>query len=271
VTAANIAQIIAGVAVAFGVAALLLVILLTRRVSRLQADQQVVLGSRSTTKDIVSFARHLDGRLDDLRDELHTLSLEARDHEVRIDGCLSRVGVVRFDAYHDLGGRQSTVIGLLNANDNGVVITTVVSRDFARTYVKTIREGEPDIALAPEEEEALAQARARGNTPFTVRPRPTPSDRTAMEEAAATPVDTSTGTPRDLARENRRRRRQGLAPLGEDGREEVLGWPKLEPLEPLDERAFSPLEPETMEAGSPRESRAVKAGRADDDNPFADL
>jgi len=62
-----------------------------------------------------------------------------------------------------------------------------------------------------------------------------------------------------------------LAPLGEDGREEVLGWPKLEPLEPLDERAFSPLEPETMEAGSPRESRAVKAGRADDDNPFADL
>lgn len=270
-TAANIAQIIAGVAAALGVAALLLVILLIRRVSRLQEDQRVVLGSRGSAKDIVSFARQLDDRLDDLRDELHTLSLEARDHEVRIDGCLSRVGVVRFDAYHDLGGRQSTVIGLLNANDNGVVITTVVSRDFARTYVKTIREGEPDIPLAPEEEEALQQARARGNAPFTVRPRPTPSDRAAMEEAAATPLDIGAETPEALARENRRRRRQGLAPLGDGGREEVLGWPKLEPLEPLDEQAFSPLEPETLETGSLRESRGVKTARADDDDPFADL
>lgn len=270
-TATTIAQIIAGVAAALGVAALLLVILLTRRVSRLQADQRVVLGSRSAGKDIVSFARQLDDRLDDLRDELHTLSLEARDHEVRIDGCLSRVGVVRFDAYHDLGGRQSTAIGLLNANDNGIVVTTVVSRDFARTYVKIIREGEPDIPLAPEEEEALEQARARGNAPFTIRPRPTPSDRAAMEEAAATPVDTGADTPEALARENRRRRRQGLAPLDEEGREERLGWPKLEPLTPVDEQAFSPLQPDPLEAPPSRESRAVRTAAADYEDPFANL
>ena len=46
---------------------------------------------------------------------LEDLTLAARDHDVRIDGTLSRVGIVRFDAYHDLGGRQSTAVAFLNA------------------------------------------------------------------------------------------------------------------------------------------------------------
>ena len=81
------------------------------------------------------------------------------------------MGIVRFDAYHDLGGRQSTAVAFLNALEDGVIITTVVSRDFARMYVKLVKEGTGDIPLAPEEVEALNQARARGNAPFTIRPR----------------------------------------------------------------------------------------------------
>jgi len=91
--------------------------------------------------------------------------------EVRIDNCLSRVGIVRFDAYRDLGGRQSTAVAFLNALEDGVTITTVVSRDFARMYMKLIKEGKADTPLTPEEVEALNQARARGNAPFTIRPR----------------------------------------------------------------------------------------------------
>ncbi len=74
-----------------------------------------------------------------MRVAVEDLTLAARDHDVRIDDCLSRVGVVRFDAYHDLGGRQSTAVAFLNSLGNGVVITTVVSRDFARMYVKLLQ------------------------------------------------------------------------------------------------------------------------------------
>jgi len=81
--------------------------------------------------DIVEHVAGLDEKLTNVRVALEDLALAARDHDVRIDSTLSRVGIVRFDAYYDLGGRQSTAVAFLNSLGDGVVITTVVSRDFA--------------------------------------------------------------------------------------------------------------------------------------------
>jgi hypothetical protein len=103
-----------------------------------------------------------------------------------------------------------------------VVVSTVVSRDFARTYVKMLKEGEPDIPLAPEEQEAID--RAKGTAPFTVRPRADASagDALVSYEAAAADKSVSMGMSgyrpldeRELARENRRRKREGLPELDE--------------------------------------------------------
>ncbi|MBC7293932.1 MAG: DUF4446 family protein, partial [Thermoleophilia bacterium] len=140
------------------------------------------------------------------------------------------------DAYEDLGGRQSTAVAFLNPLGNGVVITTVVSRDFARMYVKLLKEGVPDIPLAPEEIEAVEQA--RGSAPFTILPRPeTAGQKTEEKEtpggAAAVGAPSATGLPgrrradeRELARENRRRQRQGLPPLDDLVVPSALGWPQ---------------------------------------------
>jgi hypothetical protein len=168
VSAAQIAEVVAILAVIIAIAAGVGLALVFARLRQYVRNQHVVLGSRGTV-DIVEHVTSLDSKLNNVRNALEDLVLAARDHEVRIDSTLSRVGVVRFDAYQDLGGRQSTAVGFLNAKDDGVVITTVVSRDFARMYVKLIKEGAPDIPLAPEEIEALEQA--RGSAPFTIRPR----------------------------------------------------------------------------------------------------
>jgi hypothetical protein len=139
------------------------------RLRRSQHDQQVTLGSR--TVDVVEHVTSEDGKFNDVRALVEDLTLASREHEVRVDNCLSLVGIVRFDPYRDLGDRQSTAVAFLNAVEDGAILTTVVSRDFARMHVKLIREGKADIQLAPEEVEALSQARARGKAPFTVRPR----------------------------------------------------------------------------------------------------
>jgi len=236
VSADQLAPVLALAGTALALPALILVLIVVRWVRQLQRDQRVVLGSRGEI-DIVTHVANLDQKLDHLRSATEDLALTARDHEVRIDGCLSRVGMVRFDAVEDLGGRQSTSLVMLDAKEDGMVITTVVSRDFARIYVKTIKDGRSDIPLAPEEIEALDQARTRGNLPFTIRPRleelrkdqegeqpdlqgPAAADSDGVSEAAA----------RALERENRRRRRQGLPPLDElPPAPSTLGWPKLEP------------------------------------------
>lgn len=227
----QVAEIVALAAVVLAVVAGVGLIVTYRSLLRYQRNQHVIMGSRGSV-DIVEHVVSVDEKLANLRLAVEDLTLVVRDHDVRLDATLSRVGIVRFDAYHDLGGRQSTAVAFLNSQGDGVIITTVVSRDFARMYVKLIRDGAPDIPLAPEEAEALDQA--RGSSPFTIRPRAEGalSGEAGSDEAPLGPgVPMSAGLPglrpndeREVARENRRRKRRGLPLVEGKVVPSALGW-----------------------------------------------
>ena len=57
-----------------------------------------------------------------------------------------------------MSGRQSTSIALLDANQSGVVLSSIHHRDQARLYAKEVREGKPELELSPEEDEAVKRA-----------------------------------------------------------------------------------------------------------------
>ena len=78
-----------------------------------------------------------------------------------IDGALSRVGLVRFDAFADAGGAQSFSLALLDPSFDGVVLTSLHSRQVTRLYVKSIRSGRSDLPLSGEEVAALQEAGVR--------------------------------------------------------------------------------------------------------------
>jgi hypothetical protein len=184
-------------------------------------NQRIIMGSRGTV-DVAEHMAIVDDKLTNLRLAMEDLTLTARDHGVRIDGTLSHVGIVRFDAYRDLGGRQSTAVAFLNSRDDGVVITTVVSREFARMYVKLVKDGAGDIPLAPEEQEAVQQARRA--TPFVIKPTvggeeaPEPviaeaamfMESEPMVAGLPGPYEHEDDAAQQVERENRRRRRKGM-------------------------------------------------------------
>ena len=74
-------------------------------------------------------------------------------------GALERVGVVRFNPYHDTGGDYSFAVALLDAAGAGVVITGLYHRDRCRVYAKPVATWESSYKLTDEEREAIAQAR----------------------------------------------------------------------------------------------------------------
>jgi hypothetical protein len=76
----------------------------------------------------------------------------------RLDSAIQRIGLVRYDALEGTGGRQSVSVALLNASGDGVVLTAIQDRDYARIYVKEIRDGTADLELAPEERRAVEAA-----------------------------------------------------------------------------------------------------------------
>lgn len=73
-------------------------------------------------------------------------------------GCFQYIGMVRYDAFGDATGQQSFSMALIDARDNGVVLSALFGRSTSRCYGKLINEGQSQQALTEEEQEALLQA-----------------------------------------------------------------------------------------------------------------
>jgi len=151
---------VAGAAVP-GVIALGVAVFLGVRLRRLRAGQTALL------PDGASVA--LVDRQAELRTEVQSLETALADLRALVDRqaevtarelakSLRFQGLVRYDAYGDMGGSQSWSIALLNEGGTGTVISCLHARDHARVYIKEIVAGASSQRLSPEEERAIAMA-----------------------------------------------------------------------------------------------------------------
>jgi hypothetical protein len=158
----ELAEQLAVAAGAVAVVALILAVVLAVQVRRLRAAQRAVLGDGAT--DLVTHAAGLQQAFVDLRDWVEEMAagLDARmtATEERLDGAVTYRSLVRYDAYGELSGHQSTTIALLDARRNGVVLSNIAHRQAARLYCKQVIEGEGELELSPEEVEAVRLALA---------------------------------------------------------------------------------------------------------------
>ena len=125
---------------------------------RTRAAQDVLLGGRKA--DLVDFAVSLQGRVDDAHRAVDEIAAGLSRVDRRIDGCIAKTAVVRYDAYAGTGGHQSASVALLDAGRTGVVVSAIQGRDYARIYVKEVERGRASVALSPEEQEAVERAMA---------------------------------------------------------------------------------------------------------------
>jgi hypothetical protein len=128
-------------------------------IRRLRAGQLAVLAGGKA--DLVDFAVSLQARIDDLHRAVGEVASAITRVDKRIDGVISNVAVMRYDAYEDRGGQQSATIALLDASRTGIVLSAIQGRDYARIYMKELDRGNCAVALSPEEEEAVRRAMAR--------------------------------------------------------------------------------------------------------------
>lgn len=141
--------------------ALLLGFVLAFKLRRLRAAQRAVIGG-SEQRDLVTHAARLEQGFGELRDwvEDTAAGIEGRiaTAEGRLDGAVAYRSVVRYDAYGEMSGYQSSSIALLDARRSGIVLSSIHHRENARVYVKQVVEGEAEHELSPEEQEAIAAA-----------------------------------------------------------------------------------------------------------------
>jgi len=76
----------------------------------------------------------------------------------RIEKNYQKQGIIKYDAFHEMGGNLSFALALLDAYNNGFIINAMHSREGCYTYIKEIVKGESFIELSEEEAQALDKA-----------------------------------------------------------------------------------------------------------------
>lgn len=76
----------------------------------------------------------------------------------KMEGTYQKMGLVKYDAFQQMGGQLSFSLALLNENNDGFIINSVHSTDGCYSYTKEIIAGECSITLGKEEAEALTKA-----------------------------------------------------------------------------------------------------------------
>ena len=155
---ADTALLVAAVACALAVLLGLVTIYLIVQLRRMRSGQRLLLGADQ--QDLVEYAVGLLARVEHVESRADHVEQGLQHVTGRLDGVLQRWALLRYDALEGTGGRQSVSLALLDAGSNGMILTAIQDREYARIYIKQVTAGESDLELSPEETRALEQATA---------------------------------------------------------------------------------------------------------------
>ncbi|MDF2884888.1 MAG: hypothetical protein K0R54_5458 [Clostridiaceae bacterium] len=106
--------------------------------------------------------RNMEELLEKCLDSANSVNARNRDIELKINEiertllqCVQKVGVVRFNAFDNVGSDLSFSIALLDNNDSGIVISGIYARDSSSTYAKPVSSGKSKYTLSAEEIQAI--------------------------------------------------------------------------------------------------------------------
>lgn len=99
-------------------------------------------------------------------DLCHDISNKSKDIESRMNyiernilQCVQKIGIVRYNAFENVGSNLSFAIALLDGNDNGIVLNGIYTRETTSTYAKAIISGQSKYTLSAEEIQAIDMAK----------------------------------------------------------------------------------------------------------------
>lgn len=152
----NIVMIVA----VLGVLALLLLLLtinLYMKVNYMKKRYRKMM----TGADGSNLERMLIGHINEMKavaEENERIKQENKRIDALLQLAITRVGVVRFRAFDDMGSDLSYAVALLDSHNNGVILTSIFGREDSRSYVKPVENGTSTYALMAEEQQALDEA-----------------------------------------------------------------------------------------------------------------
>lgn len=133
---------------------MILMIIQTVRLSKLSKKYKKFMSgknAKSLEKDIIGLYednKFVKASAEKNRKDIQTLYR-------KLENAYQKVGIVKYDAFNQMGGQLSFSLALLDENDNGFILNSVHSTEGCYSYTKEIKNGLCDISLGDEEKKAL--------------------------------------------------------------------------------------------------------------------
>lgn len=148
--------IIIGLA-AFAIILLILIIVNMAQTSKLKKKYNKFMSGKNAKSLEDTLIKRLD-QVDSLMEENNANEKSIKKLFTNMKFTFQKVGLVKYDAFNEMGGKLSFSLALLNQTNDGFVLNAVHSREGCYTYIKEIVDGNSIIVLSEEEQEALKMA-----------------------------------------------------------------------------------------------------------------
>ena len=133
---------------------IILLVLLDDKYKRLQKSYSVFMrGKNGKSIEKTIFKKFEE--LEEISDLVKINEKEIEDLRKKEESHYQKAGIVRYDAFHEMGGNLSFALTMLDENDNGWILNAMHSREGCYTYIKEIVRGESYIELSEEEKQCL--------------------------------------------------------------------------------------------------------------------
>ena len=155
----DLGYLLAGMAAVILILFIVIIVLIVqvKKVNKLKKRMDKFMSGKdanSLEEDIASLFddnKFLKQSADENRKDIRTLYKN-------MESAYQKMGLVKYDAFSQMGGQLSFCLALLDENNNGFIINSVHSAEGCYSYTKMIKMGKSDISLGTEEEEALEMA-----------------------------------------------------------------------------------------------------------------
>lgn len=152
----DIGYILAGIAAVLLIILIMLIVLTVKYTKVKKRYDKFMKG-----KNAASLEDDMNGVFEDMK--LLKGNVDKNKKDIRIlyknmGRTFQKLGIVKYDAFKQMGGQLSFSLALLDENDNGFILNSVHSSEGCYSYTKEVRNGTCSISLGEEEQQALDKA-----------------------------------------------------------------------------------------------------------------
>ncbi len=139
------------------IVSLVLLIVNMVKLNKMKKNYRIFMNGKTAENLEDSMLEHFE-RIEELENVTRKHTSEIKKIKDELLKVYSKVGIVKYDAFNEMGGKLSFALAMLDNSNNGYVINAMHSREGCYTYIKEIIKGESFITLGDEEKQALDKA-----------------------------------------------------------------------------------------------------------------